>query len=91
MAAAWIAGLGHRPFSRYNILVPLSAALFGTLTYALVYLAILTVLDAGGWFERTLPFLDTMRAIVLPAMLYNTLLMLLLIPMLNRMPESQDI
>ncbi len=30
MAAALVAGLGHRPLFRYNIVVPLSAAFFGT-------------------------------------------------------------
>lgn len=91
MAAALVAGLGHRPLSRFNILVPLGAAALGTLVYAGVYLGLLAALTASGWFERPLPFLDTARFIVLPAMLYNTAIMLLLIPLLNRMPESQDI
>lgn len=91
MAAALVAGLGHRPLFRYNIVVPLSAAFFGSLTYALVYLAILGVLNASGWYERAIPFVEIIRAIVLPATFYNTLLMLLFIPLLNRMPESQDL
>lgn len=91
MAAALVASLGHRPLSRFNILVPLGAAALGTLTYAGVYLALLAVLNAAGWFARALSFMDTMRYIVLPAMLYNTALMLLALPLLNRMPESQDI
>lgn len=91
MAAALVASIGHRPLFRFNLLVPLSAAALGTLAYAVVYLALLAGLNAAGWLARELPFVDTMRFIVLPAMLYNTGLMLLLLPLLNRMPESQDI
>ena len=91
IAAALVASLGHRPLSRFNWLVPVGAALLGTLTYAAVYLGILAVLDGGGWFARSVPFLDTLRAVVLPAALYNTVLMLLLLPWLNRMPESQEL
>lgn len=91
IAAALVASLGHRPLSRFNWLVPVGAALLGTLTYAAVYLGILAVLDGGGWFARSVPLLDTLRAVVLPAALYNTVLMLLLLPWLNRMPESQEL
>jgi rod shape-determining protein MreD len=91
MAAAMVASLGHRPLSRFNIFVPLAAAALGTLAYASVYLAILAVLNAMDWFARDLPFLDAMRYIVLPATLYNTAIMLLMLPLLNRMPESQDL
>jgi rod shape-determining protein MreD len=91
MAAALVASLGHRPLSRFNWLVPVGAALLGTMTYAAVYLGMLAVLDAGGWFQRSVPFIDTVRAVVLPATLYNTLLMMLLLPWLNRMPESQEL
>jgi rod shape-determining protein MreD len=91
MAAALVAGLGHRPLFRFNILVPLSAVALGTIVYATVYLGILAVLNTAGWFVRDLPFLETMRNIVLPATLYNTAIMLLFVPLLNRMPESLDI
>jgi rod shape-determining protein MreD len=91
MAAALVASLGHRPLSRFNILVPLSAAALGTLAYAAVYLAILAVFNSMAWIERPMPFLDAMRYIVMPATLYNTAIMLLLLPLLNRMPESQDL
>ena len=77
--------------SRYNPLVPLAASALGTLVYAVVYLGILTVLNAMGWFTRNLAFLEAIRFIVLPALLYNTALMFVFLPLLNRMPESQDI
>lgn len=91
MAAALVAGFGHRPLSRFNIFVPLTAAALGTLVYAFVYLGLLATLKAAGWFVRELPILDMVRFIVLPAVVYNTAIMLLAIPFLNRMPESQDI
>ena len=73
MAAALVASLGHRPLSRFNLLVPLGAAALGTLTYAvgLPGHSGRAQCDAG-WFARDLPFLETMRYIVLPATLYNT-------------------
>jgi hypothetical protein len=86
-----VASVGHRPLSRFNIFVPLSAAALGTLAYAAVYLGILAVLNSMQWFPRDLSFLEAMRYIVLPATLYNTAIMLLLLPLLNRMPESQDL
>jgi rod shape-determining protein MreD len=91
MAAVLLVSIGHRPLSRYNPLVPLSAAALGTLVYASVYLGILAVLNSMGWFQRDLPFLEAMRFIVLPALLYNTAVMFVFLPLLNRMPESQDI
>ena len=91
MAAVLIVSIGHRPLSRYNPLVPLAAAALGTLVYASVYLGILAVFNSMGWFRRELPFFEAMRFIVLPALLYNTALMFVFLPLLNRMPESQDI
>jgi hypothetical protein len=91
MAAALVTGLGHRPLSRFNLLVPLAAAMLGTLVYDAVYLLTLAALNMAGLFERSLPLWDIFRYVVFPAMLYNTALMLLVLPLLNRVPESQDI
>lgn len=91
MASALVAGLGHRPFSRFNIFVPLAATALGTLAYAGVYLTILTVLEVAGAPTLRVPIDDAMRDIVLPVTLYNTAIMLLLLPLLNRLPESQDL
>ena len=91
MAAVLVVSIGHRPLSRYNPLVPLAAATLGTFVYASVYLGILALLNSMDWFRRDLPFLEAMRYIVLPSLLYNTALMLVLVPLLNRMPESQDL
>jgi hypothetical protein len=38
-----------------------------------------------------LPLGGTLQDIVLPVTLYNVALMLLAIPLLNRLPESQDV
>ncbi|MEJ5247414.1 rod shape-determining protein MreD [Caldilinea sp.] len=91
MASALVAGLGHRPFSRFNIFVPLAATALGTLAYAGVYLTILTVLEVAGAPTLRVPIDDAIRDIVLPVTLYNTAIMLLLLPLLNRLPESQDL
>ena len=91
MASALVASLGHRPFSRFNALVPLSAAALGTVVYAAVYLTILAALETLGVSTLQLPIADTVRDVVLPVTLYNTTLMLLALPLLNRLPQSQDL
>src|SRR5690606_7340914 len=45
MAAALVAGFGHRTLSRFNVLVPLVAMVAGTVVYAGAYLGILAVLQ----------------------------------------------
>lgn len=55
MASALVAGLGHRPFSRFNLLVPLAAAALGTLAFAAVYLGLLAVLTTAGFSVPQLP------------------------------------
>ena len=91
MAAAMMAGFGHRTLSRFNPLVPLTAVMAGTLVYAVAYLSILAVLQYLDVTHHRVPFLSTMQSVVVPALVYNTTLMVLLIPFLNRIPESQDL
>lgn len=91
MMAALIAGLGHRTLSRYNVLVPVSAAVLGTFAYAITYLGILAGLGFLNLATYQLPFWSMMQYIVVPAVVYNAALMVFLIPFLNRVPESQDI
>lgn len=96
MAAAVVAGIGHTTLSRFNVLVPLAAIIFGTLVYGLVYAGILLAL--GGLndalntdaLRRQFPFWETVQAVIVPATIYNTVLMLLLIPVLNRIPETPE-
>lgn len=101
MAAAAVAGVGHTTLSRFNVLVPLGAIILGTLVYGLVYTGTLYLLD---WLieafdltrfdvnalRRQVPVLETLAAVVLPSIIYNTVLMLLLIPVLNRIPETPE-
>lgn len=89
MAAVLVAGIGHRTLSRYNLLVPLTATALATATYGLVYLGILSALDLFEVAPREVPLLPTIQYIVAPAAVYNVLLMLVFVPFLNRVPESQ--
>jgi rod shape-determining protein MreD len=91
MMAALLGGLGHRTFSRYNLLVPVGATVAGTFVYSATYLAILVVLSYFRLTMHNPPIWATLQFIVVPALVYNTTLMLLVMPLLNRIPESQDI
>ena len=91
MAAALVAGLGHRTLSRFNLLVPLAAIAGGTIVYAGAYLGILAVLEYLQVAQHRAPLLLMVQNVVVPAVVYNTTLMVLLIPFLNRIPESQDL
>jgi len=99
MMATLIAALGHRILSRYHLLVPLSAAGIGTLIYGVVYLGILSALNIASqipllatWAipQHAIPLWDTVQQIVIPAMFYNTTLVLFTTPLLNRIPEQQE-
>ena len=96
MAAAVVAGFGHTTLSRFNVLVPLGAVILGTLIYGVVYagtlLALNGLIDVIGLdvLRHRLPFWETVQQVILPSMAYNTVLMLLLIPVLNRIPETPE-
>lgn len=102
MAAALVAAPGHRILSRYNFFVPLAVAALGTLAYALTYIAVLLSLDIavalpflGGaglaGLQFRMPFVATLQAVVAPSVVYNMAIMLALTPLLNRVPETQDV
>ncbi len=91
MAAALVAGVGHRTLSRFNVIVPITAIVAGTFAYAVAYLGILAVLQYLRVANYQVPFWAMMQRVVIPAVLYNTTLMILLIPFLNRVPEQQDL
>jgi rod shape-determining protein MreD len=91
MAAALVASFGHRTLSRFNLLVPLVAMVTATLVYAGAYLGILAVLQYLDVTQHQVPLLATVQNVVVPAVVYNTTLMVILIPFLNRIPESQDL
>lgn len=102
IAAAIVAGPGHRTLSRFNAFVPLVAAALGTLAYGVTYIATLTLVEVAvalPFFaglnltpiEYRLGFLSTLQYVVLPAMAYNTLVVLVMTPALNLVPESHDV
>jgi rod shape-determining protein MreD len=102
IAAALVAAPGHHTLSRYNFLVPLGAALLGTLAFGVTYMAVLGAVNvlAGLPFlsrlgleeiQASLPFVATFQSVVLPSMAYNGLIMLALTPLLNQVPESHDV
>jgi hypothetical protein len=86
-----VASFGHRTLSRFNVFVPLAAMVAATLAYAGAYLGILAVLQYLDVTQHQVPFFATMQSVVIPAVVYNTTLMVVLIPFLNRIPESQDL
>jgi rod shape-determining protein MreD len=96
MAAALVTGLGYRTFSRFHLLVPIGISVIGTIVYGVTYLGVLTALDGMAGFsglnlpQRRLPFWPTVQYVITPAVLYNTTLMILAIPFLNRLPETQE-
>ncbi|MGL4651333.1 MAG: hypothetical protein ACRC1H_18145, partial [Caldilineaceae bacterium] len=102
IAAALVAAPGHHTLSRYNPFVPLGVALLGTLAYGLVYIGVIDAVNvlAGLPFlsrigleeiQIALPFLPMIQNVVLPSMAYNALIMLVLVPLLNQVPESHDV
>ena len=78
MSTAFVIAIGTPGLSRYHLLVPLGSIFLGTLIYSFVYLTVLAALGRG------LPLTETLEGIVLPALVYNTMVMLLLTPLLNR-------
>lgn len=102
IAAALVASPGYQTVSRFNVVVPLAAAALGTLAYGLTYMVVLYGLNfvidlpflSGYGLESAqlnLPFVATLQHVVLPSMAYNTLIMLVLTPFLNMIPESHVI
>lgn len=100
MPAALVASLGHRVLSRYHLFVPLGASALGTLIYGLIYVGLLAFLREasqtplfGGITLPTyqLPFWATLQDVIVPATVYNTTIVLFMIPFLNRIPEVQEI
>ena len=99
MAATFVVGLGQRTFSRFNVLVPTGAMLIGTLLYGLSYVGLLAGVESAAAFlalpnyrniQYNLEFWPSLQYIILPAVFYNTTLILFLTPLLNRVPERTE-
>lgn len=85
MATSLLTGIGHNAIFRRNSLVPLVAALSGSLIFSLIYLAIL-----GAVGYRFPPGLLVVNLLI-PATVYNSALMFIATPILNRLPEQARI
>ena len=96
MTATVVAAFGHNTFSRFNPLVPLATMALGTLVYGFTYLAVLTAFSGVAaalnleTIPHELPLEATFLAVILPSTAYNTTLMLVLVPFLNRVPETPE-
>ena len=84
MATALLTGFGHNAIFRRHFFVPSFAALCGSLVFSLVYLAILVVV--GYRFQPDLLVIE----LIVPVCLYNSAVMFLATPLLNRLPEKVD-
>ena len=94
---------GNSTFSRFNVLVPVSACVVGTVVYALAYIWVLLALDVvvrlpffsalnlASDTPLRVPFFAVLQYTVLPSVAYNAAIMLVLTPILNRIPEAQDV
>jgi len=85
MAVALVTGIGYRRFFRSNLLVPIASIVLGTLVYSYVYWGILALTN------HRLPLWETTTRLIFPAVVYNGAIMLLFIPILNRLPEQQEV
>lgn len=99
MTASLVVGVGQRTLSRFNVLVPLMATVVGTLVYGTTYVAILSwvesivnflALPSVSAVRYELAFWPTLQFIIVPALFYNTTVMLFLTPLLNRVPERSE-
>jgi rod shape-determining protein MreD len=94
---------GNSTFSRFNVLVPISACIVGTVVYGLAYIGVLVALDVvvrlpffdaltlSSDTELRVPFMAIVENTLLPSVAYNAAIMLLLTPILNRIPEAHDV
>jgi len=99
MMASLAVGVGQRTLSRFNVLVPLVATIIGTFVYGTTYVAILSWVESAVNFlalpsvsavRYELAFWPTLQFIIVPALFYNTTVMLFLTPLLNRVPERSE-
>ena len=82
MATVLLTGFGHNAIFRRHFFVPSIASLSGSLVFSLVYVAILAVV--GFRFQPDL----LVTELIVPACLYNSTVMFLATPLLNRLPEK---
>jgi rod shape-determining protein MreD len=102
IAGAFVAGPGHSSLSRFNVFVPMTTAALGTIAYGLTYIFVLYALVIATQLpflkglnletvDYRLPIVSTLQYVLLPSVAYNTLVMLMMTPLLNLVPESHDV
>lgn len=89
MLASMIAGFGSNYLSGDNIVVPITSTVLGTFVFALSYLGILQLLGLLNVIEGAFRFGPTVENIVIPSMIYNTTIMMIAIPFLNRLSANR--
>ena len=60
-----------------------------TAAYGLAYVSILQLLTSFGVGVYRVPLWETVQYVISPSVVYNTALMIVLLPFLNRIPENQ--
>ena len=100
IGAALVASLGYTTLSRFHILVPIGLTAAATLVYSLVYIGMSHLLAGLGAIvalqsynipQNRIPWGGAFETIVIPALFYNSALMLLLTPLLNRVSDAIDV
>lgn len=89
MLAAIVAGFGHNYFSRDNVAIPVLAVAFGSLVFAFSYLGILQLLGLFNVIEGRFEFGPSVENIIVPSMIYNTIVTAIAIPFLNRFTSTR--
>jgi len=85
IAAVLPAGSGYATLFRTHLAVPIATGVVGTLIFSLVYLSILYLSGQASLF---VPMFTRLAP---PAVFYNTALLLLISPLLNRIPEARGV
>ncbi len=100
IGAALLASLGHTTLSRFNVLVPLILSALATLVYSFVYIGVSYLLAGLGTIialqqynipQNRIPWGRAFETIIIPTMFYNSALMLLVTPLLNRVSDVIDV
>ena len=100
IGAALIASLGYTVLSRFNLFVPIGLTIGATVAYSLIYmgvLGLLALLSRVAILQQypipriELPLQLTLQSVVLPVTFYNSMIMLLLAPLLNRLSDTVEV
>ena len=100
IGAALVASLGHTVLSRFNVIVPVGLTITATLVYSLIYIGVLgllallsrvTILQQYPIPRIELPLQLALQSVILPVTFYNSMIMLLLTPLINRLSDAVEV